>query len=287
MFPEHIYDRIKAAEAEGVSSRAQAYAALRPLGLEDFGWVLWNTPLSGFPALSAQLPLMASEEVTKRWTGAVGRVLLEQSVSFVRSCAQNYASHTGKTLDGKKILDFGCGYGRFLRLFSYFTDQLVGVDAWDKSLQHCRDAGLGDLVSLSDEAPESLPVENGFDFIFSFSVFTHLSEKSTRLCLSSLRKVISPDGLLVITVRPVEFWSHAAKGSLSDRTEEVRVARDEHYRSGFAFVPQLSAGSRAQHYGDSSLTLDWLSSEIDGWEIVAVDRALNDSLQRYVFLRPV
>ena len=71
---------------------------------------------------SSMLPRMASEQVQLNWTGASGAVLLGQTLNFVNCIAANYSDLTGKGLKNKKILDFGCGYGRIMRLMYYFTD---------------------------------------------------------------------------------------------------------------------------------------------------------------------
>lgn len=288
MFAEHIDEHLKAAERSGsLTDRAAAFAALRPLGLDDFGWALWNMPNPTYRRLSTLLPPMAPDRITKAWTGASGMVLLQQSLSFVRACAENYAALTGTTLRGKRILDFGCGYGRFLRLFSFYTDRIFGVDAWEQSLEHSRSAGFGDIVARSDEVPATLPVEGPFDFAFAFSVFTHLDETAALAALGALRGAMAEGGILTITFRPVEFWDFAASGSLSGRVAEVRQRLKDHRANGFAYLPHRSADAREVHYGDTSMTLDWLAPRLQGWQIVGIDRSLNDSLQRYAFLRAV
>lgn len=43
---------------------------------------------------------------------------------------------TGAGLENKKILDYGCGWGRLLRLMNYYSDpdRVCGVDAMQESL---------------------------------------------------------------------------------------------------------------------------------------------------------
>jgi SAM-dependent methyltransferase len=246
-------------------------------------------PMDAYPRLSARLPAMASDATTLEWTGAAGRPLLQQSTAFVRACADQFACWTGSTLRQKRILDFGCGYGRFLRLFAFYTDSILGVDAWESSLRFCRDAGLADLVHRSEPVPTALPVIGRFDFIFSFSVFTHLSDIAALACLGALRQVISPAGLLAITVRPVEFWSMDGRNDdTADPAERQHLIAD-HRRHGFAFRPHpaLCDQGEVTHYGDASLTTRWLQSKLADWQVVAIDRSCTDPCQRYVFLRPV
>ncbi|MDT9179481.1 MAG: class I SAM-dependent methyltransferase [Limnospira sp. PMC 1238.20] len=127
------------------TSRDQLFEELRCcLGLDDFGMLLWSMPNAAYPKMSKILPKMATNEVQLQWTGSSGTDLLKQTTSFVRSVAHNFCKFSGNTLDNKSILDFGCGYGRIARLMYYFTnsDNLFGVDPWDRSIEICRSDGL-------------------------------------------------------------------------------------------------------------------------------------------------
>lgn len=289
MFPEHVDDILREIPAGSLGTRAEAFAAIRKLGLEDFGNVLWKMPTAKYPELSKKLPPMAGDEITKRWTGSSGVVLLQQSVSFVRACSDNYTALTNQTLRDKMILDFGCGYGRFLRLFTFYSDHVLGVDAWEKSIDLCRAAGFEDRVKKSDEVPNEIPFSSPFDFMFAFSIFTHLSEKSAVASLKALRAACKPGGILCVTIRPVEYWEFAANGSLSSMKDIARSKIGEHKTNGFAYIPHRIPGKDPAevHYGDTSMTLEWLLARAPGWEFETMDRSINDSLQRYVFLRAV
>lgn len=270
------------------TSRDTAFEALRPLGITDFAMVLWHSPLFAYPRFAQYLPPMAPPEVQARWTGSQGLKLLSQSLSFVRSCSENYTAITGQTLKNKKILDFGCGYGRFLRLFSYYTNDLMGCDPWEVSLEQSRAVGFGDRVRQSQALPLGLPFEQVFDFAFAFSVFTHLNQRATILCLQALRKQMQPRGVLCITIRPPEYWNGHFENRKSAPKRAAETYISHHHDHGFAF---FSHGAKPDDpsatYGDSSMTLDHLAKIAIGWEIAAIDRALDDPMQQYVFLRAV
>lgn len=253
------------------------------MGLGDFVYVLSRLPISDFPYISSKLPPMESDEICKQWTGSTGPVVMEQAIDFVRSCSSTFASITGKPLTGKRILDFGCGYGRFLRSFRFYTHEVYGVDAWEISLDHCRRSGLGDYVFKSDAVPDILPAPGKFDLLTAFSVFTHLSETAAVRSLEALRKSAKRGAVLVITIRPFEFWEFAAEGSLSSRKAEAMACAEHHAREGFAFLPHASG--QVEHYGDTSFTISWLETAAQGWDIVCLDRSVRDPLQRYVFLK--
>lgn len=281
---EYISEQLRKIEATPhVNDRIAVYQELRKLGINDFLGTLWSMPAEEYPRISAILPSMASIDVQSSWTGSSGPILMNQSVSFARAAAFNYANITGQSLRGKRILDFGCGYGRLLRAFTYFSDDVHGVDPWTESVRICREAGLNDNISISDYLPSSLPVPVNFDFVFAFSVFTHLSERATKQSLSTIRKHMRSDAVLCITVRPIEYW----RAVYRDETEAFFEAVERAHRSvGFAFVPHhRDAIDGDITYGDTSMTLDYLLSVANGFELASTDRSGDDEMQRYVYLK--
>jgi SAM-dependent methyltransferase len=284
---EVVQSKLRAIESDpAINSRETALSALRALGIDDFGYVLMSMPDPQFPKLSGLLPKMATDEVQRNWTGSNGETLLRQTCAFVRSAAFNYTKFTGRTLGGASILDYGCGYGRIARLMYYFSDpsNLIGVDPWDRSIAICREDGLGKNFLQSAYLPTELPVGTAaFDFIYSFSVFTHLSERATRMSLSVLAKYLKPGGLLAITIRPVEYWPHDPS-ALKAGAVERQIAL--HRENGFSFLPHdRPAVDNDVTYGDTSLTTEWLAEKFPFLTVKGNDRSLEDPYQYYVFLQ--
>ena len=276
-------------DAEAAARHGDLNAALnelRRLCLDDFGLVLLNMPNKSYPKLSRLLPAMASDETQQAWTGASGIVLLRQSLNFVRIVAHNYAALTGRNLEGASTLDYGCGYGRLIRLLYYFSDNedLSGCDPWDQSISLCTEAGISCGLDVTDYLPQSLPYEpNSFDLICAFSVFTHTSLRATKCALDVLRQVVKSDGLIAITIRPIEYWSFAEANG-----QPVRAARleKEHKKAGFAFAPHNRTPVDGDiTYGDTSMTLNKLQHLAEGMQIVGYERSLDDAFQIIVFLK--
>ena len=284
---EHALEALVRIEAEirTPSPDAVLPPLRRALGLDDFGELMISLPMAEFPMLSRALPPMASETIQNEWTGANGIALLRHSAAFVRTVAYSYTRLTRRPLDGARMLDYGCGYGRLARLMYYFTDpaNLFGVDPWDRSIEICREAGLGANFLLSDYLPRSLPVPDiRFDLIYAFSVFTHLSPRAIAASLAACRRAIAADGVLVITVRPVEYWDAPLYAQ-----QDMSALRATHRATGFAFAPhQRPPVDGDITYGDTSMTAGWLAANFPDWEVVGTDRSLDDPYQIYVFLRP-
>ena len=195
----------------------------------------------------------------------------------------------GCSLKGKRILDYECGWGRLLRLMYYFSDpdHVYGIDPWDRSLEVCRDCGIVDNVALCESVPSSLPFADvQFDFAFSFSVFTHLSEPAARALLRATRDRIAPGGIYVVTIRPVEFWS-VRRSALGDTVYESMVR--QHSARGFAFMPPPFTGEKNNEtYGETSISFEFMRAMArqEGWNVVAFDREMMEPYQVLVALSP-
>ncbi len=288
MLLSYMEDFLARMEAdETIHDRATAIRRLREIGWNDFAAILWSMPHARYPRVSSLLPAMASVEVQRAWTGTDGDPLLAQSMSFMRSVYTNYAALTGETPVGKRILDFGCGYGRMTRLCYFLSDDVWCVDPWDEALRLCREAGLTRNLYQSDELPITLPVPEDFDLIISLSVLTHTSERATKVILKALRKHLRPGGVACVTIRPIEYWIACYSRSDSEDVHPVIAEMNrQHTSSGFAFTPHCREPVDGDiTFGDTSMSTEWLAMNLPEWSIVATDRSIDDPVQRYLFLQ--
>ena len=274
-------------------SLLEALRRLRRLSLDEFAQILAQLPTPDLPHLSKILPSMAPADVQKTWTGSSGDTLLRQSASFMNFLSSNFVELTGRPLMGAKVLDFGCGWGRLLRLMAYFNEPeyIYGCDAWSASLNKCKEHRvnlLANTLALSDAIPTALPFEDAsFDLTYAFSIFTHLPEMSATACMASIRKATKDGGLAVISVRPIEYWDYLQSLSvdLKARMKEL------HRRDQVAFYPAngepRDAAGREAGYGATSIPLNIVERLFPGWEILKAGATLVDPYQIFVVLRAV
>ena len=280
-------DEATLAQAEKLAGgdAAAFMEVLRTMPLEAFGKLLLGMPDARWPGLSARLPSMAPEDIQRSWTGASGEAVMQPAVGFVQLVDSAAARLTGRGLVGKSVLDFGCGYGRMLRLLPWFTDRVYGCDPWDASLQLCEQHRVWGQLARSEYLPEDLPFgEEKFDVILAFSVFTHTSARALRTALAAIRRRISPGGLLVATIRPATYWQYIVNWG---GTADPKVMEAAHREKGFAFHPHGRAPIDGDiTYGDTSMTTEYLGSH-EGWTIAGQQGIKNDPLQLPIFMRPV
>jgi ubiquinone/menaquinone biosynthesis C-methylase UbiE len=110
-----------------------------------------------------------------------------------------------KNFNPERILDFGCGPGRFIIPFARFANQVVGLDIsqhmLDEALRNCRKFNVTNAsFCLSDDNLSSIR-DQEFDLVHSFIVLQHVNikrgEKLIRLLLDSIKK--SGVGALQVT----------------------------------------------------------------------------------------
>lgn len=99
-------------------------------------------------------------------------------------------------LKGMRVLDMGCGSGRFTMGLSQFgPEKVTGVDLGEESIEHAREtaqaAGINNVEFVVGDFLD-LPFESQtFDFVFCNGVIHHSTDM--KKALSELHRVLKPD----------------------------------------------------------------------------------------------
>ena len=264
---------------------------LRGLPLALFARVMVQ-PQAECPALAPYLPSNPEAHVQRRYNGRSGLELLPSSVGFVNSVCAAYVRHAGAPLPARaRILDHGCGWGRLIRTWYWRVapDQVHGLDPCEEALELCRSHGLGSWFGRCDEIPTALPLPLAyFHLVYAFSVFTHLGPAASQAVMASLLRHVRPDGMVAITIRPIEFWEHSVRqGRITADVGRQMTAR--HRETGVAFLPARGGWARVAgevQFGDATMGLEYLANAWRGWRVVGTDMVLGEPLQVHVFLVP-
>ncbi|MET9626583.1 methyltransferase domain-containing protein [Lentzea sp. NPDC006480] len=115
--------------------------------------------------------------------------------------------------DGQRVLDVGCGTGNLLRATGkrHRNVSLTGVDPDLKMLARAegklRRAGF--TAQLDRGFAQELAFEDdSFDVVFSSLMLHHLDTRSKDEMLAEVRRVLRPDGVLVLADAAVHDHSH-------------------------------------------------------------------------------
>lgn len=91
------------------------------------------------------------------------------------------------------VLDLGCGYGDFIN--NVVARRRIGLDVWDGITEHLQ-PGVESVVSSVTQL-EGIE-DDSVDFAFACNLFEHITQNDFAKVLDSLRKKMSPDGILNI-----------------------------------------------------------------------------------------
>jgi SAM-dependent methyltransferase len=104
-------------------------------------------------------------------------------------------------LEGRSILDFGCGAGRTLR---HFVADERAIELWGCDIDAESIAWLEEHMTpplnlfVNGERPPLPQADESFDVVYCISVFTHLTDSWSEWLLE-LHRVLKPGGLLIAT----------------------------------------------------------------------------------------
>ncbi len=134
------------------------------------------------------------------------------------------------------ILDFGCGCGRILRWWAALRDrsEIWGCDYNPVLIEWCQ-KNLSTIAKfkVNDADPPLDFADEYFEFIYSYSVFTHLSVDRQRPWMRELARILKPGGLLLLTVHGKRVaWRSGFSAELLKQLEAQGVIVFGEERSG-------------------------------------------------------
>jgi SAM-dependent methyltransferase len=120
----------------------------------------------------------------------------------------------GVGLDGLgAILDFGCGCGRVLRHWHDLRRaRVLGTDYSPKPVQWCRQNLPFADISVNRLAPPLAYGEAEFDLVYTFSVFTHLTEDLQVPWMNELSRVLKPGGYILLSTHGESYSDRLNEG---------------------------------------------------------------------------
>jgi hypothetical protein len=218
-------------------------------------------------------PGFPDQAVQRNFVGSANEPTLREAFSFY-CLVKNYARSLGMPIgEDRGFLDFGMGWGRFLRFFwkDVTVSNLHGCDVDADILQTARNLGVpGNLDRLY--AYGKLPYADGsLQGGMAYSVFTHLPEHVHRHWMLELARVMQRGSVFCFTVEPRRFvdfiesvpdeassgWQWALHGYAA-RANEFRTSYD---RGEFVYIPTGGGNFRgADVYGDAIVPVSYLKA---------------------------
>ncbi len=145
----------------------------------------------------------------------------------------------GGGLDLKKAtaaLELGCGGGRLIRHLRGIEGlKLTGSDVIQENVDWCSQNLSGiDFQRNELQPPLGFARDESYDFIFAYSVFTHVPMEWQRPWIAEFARILKPGGIATVTIlgpemaekmmSPAEFTEFQAKGEYTMGPEHPRVS---------------------------------------------------------------
>lgn len=220
----------------------------------------------------SMFPPMASLDRQQTLHGTSGVAAMQGALKFRRVLHR----HLPKLPPSPRLLDFGCGWGRHIRVFlkDFAAADITGVDIDPENISVCREL-MPEVSFVLSEEGASLPVEDDSqDLILSFSVFSHINEDSAKFWLRELARVLKPGGSMVVTSwgralfevferkrttgQTLYAWEDNITRAFNDLNEVERRYRD----GEFSFGRHMKGGTLdPEVYGISLMPKQWIERE--------------------------
>jgi len=150
------------------------------------------------------------------------------------------------------VCDFGCGSGRVLSHLQVAPGaQLHGMDVDAEAIEW-----VSEHLPHVDARPNPPlgPAPFGgdsFDFLCSISIFTHLNERSQRIWLAEVARLLAPGGLALLTVLGEdlrETWERGDRPGIAESQRLALAALPPLRDQGFVFAAEPRTRWNAWRY---------------------------------------
>ncbi len=164
-------------------------------------------------------------ELAERVSAVSGPVFRTQGLKGFTDLAEQIDRHTDLG-SAARVLDWGCGCGRFTRhlIDAEFT-RVRGCDIDAEAVEWCTRNLPGAEFEVSAPSPPLPYPDDGIDVIIGCSVFTHLARRGQLEWLGELRRILAPGGLLLASVNGAYALTRARHGRARIRNPIRRARR--------------------------------------------------------------
>ncbi|GAA3996620.1 bifunctional 2-polyprenyl-6-hydroxyphenol methylase/3-demethylubiquinol 3-O-methyltransferase UbiG [Sphingomonas humi] len=199
-----------------------------------------ETSTSIRPNEAAHFGAMAAEWWDPKGSSAMLHKLNPVRLAFVRECLDQHFSldpRALRPLEGRTVLDVGCGAGLLAEPLARLGAHVTGIDAAPELIEAARTHAGQSVLAIRYVAGEVAALDGQFDLVTALEVIEHVADPAA--FVRTLADRLAPGGLLVMSTPARTAWSRLLTITLAEGTG--RIPRGTHDYDQFLSAEQLSA----------------------------------------------
>ncbi|MFA5989915.1 MAG: class I SAM-dependent methyltransferase [Sphingomonas sp.] len=245
----------------------------------------------------SKLPPLPSRAIQEQFVGSSLKPAFEEAFIFY-STFMEYSAALGMPFSTpySRFLDFGCGWGRFLRyaMNDFERMQLFATDIDPAIIDACVQAGIPAQYEVLQPLGKLPYPDEFFSHAIGYSVFTHLPENVHLNWSAEIIRVLKPGGLFCGTIETRKFLEFIQTMPDVDRcTNDWHRALSRYkpqttsllkdYDAGkFVYLPTGGGGVRTTDiYGEAVISPKYIETTWHGMSLRAV---LDERFWQTVFI---
>jgi len=259
------------------------------ISISDEQWLeLLLDPQMAREEMGLDLPGLPPDDIQRSFTSLAGRPNLEQALAFYQ-----YIKSQHPLSEHMRVMDFGAGWGRIARFFLKDLDRsnLYTVEPAPNAIELQKQTGLNCRIIHSNPLPPIPDIAGErFDIIYSFSVFSHLSEDYFTRWMRYFSEILSPDGTIVFTTRGRRWLGHIEdtryKPEVFGDYAEIRRSLDDQQHLFYRDRPLDSRPLSGEWYGEAFVPRGYLAASHPEFEVIDFKEDHPKIFQTIATLRP-
>ena len=173
-----------------------------------------------------------AEDLLKKTKEDYNKIAPEFSATRYQTWKETEFLFNDYVMPGDKVLDLGCGNGRFFEFLEDKDIDYIGVDFSEKLIEIAKKKYPKIKFQVADALNLPFP-NNYFDKIYSIAVLHHIpSEKFRRQFLEEARRILKPNGFFILTV-----WETESKKNLNLFIKDTALRLTGKLEKGDTFRP--------------------------------------------------
>lgn len=271
------------------------------MGLEQVTAALepWHARLLSHAegGLDPELPMLPSTAIQQQFVGSALRPAFEEAYLFYTTFMR-YADALAMPFDGAgaRFLDFGCGWGRFLRyaMCHFSQEQLFATDIDPSIITACIENRIPAKYTVIEPMGRMQYPDNFFSHVMAYSVFTHLPEAVHKNWIEEIIRVLKPGGIFCGTIETRKFLEFIATmpdqqdcdndwyRALSTYKPQVPDLLHDYDAGRFIYLPTGGGGIRTSDvYGEAVIPPTYIERN---WHGVSLRAVLDENFWQTVFI---